>query len=778
MSPRAWRAPLAPFLGGLLVVAVASASAPRPLYAQATSGEVSAAALEARAEDGNSALLPLVNETIVTQLDDGHASEHFEHVFQNESKARVEGNYRLMIGEGAAATGFAYMNGKERIVGEIFEREAAQSVYEAMTGLRKDPGLLEQAGEGAFSFRVFPIEPGEKKKIEVDAARWLPRRDGAHEYRLRISREDADVRVALRDGRGIGVVESPTHDIVVEGDGSGVKVRASRAKTAGTKEFVLRYRTKDAPYTLRASTHRDASGSAFLSATLATPPSQEKRGANDVTLVLDRSGSMSGAPIEAARSAARKLVTHLGDKDAVNVIVFDDKVEPLFDKPRLLTSDVRREVDGFLEHLSSRGGTDIASALSKALAMQTKDERPDVVIFMTDGQSDGPKAIDVAQKDKTDTRVFVAGLGEGVDKALLNRIATLKHGRFTFIPDFRSVEVEFGKIMSHLVAPTLSDVKISVEGSSLERVYPATLPDLFADDELRVFGRLGGGRNGKVVVVGKQNGIERRFEVPVDPEAVVTRPWVARSWARSRVDDLLESEKSGGERAEGVRDEVIDLGLSYNLVTPYTSFLAIPEKEMTEAAREATASMRERKKKLLLASKDSATLSRLNMPPGDPILSVVAPRDAKKVTALFPFGLVQDLTFDAFTERWTTRFLVPKDVPDGTYEVPVLVTLADGRVEATSASYTIDAKEPAMTVDVRTEGAEIRVRVQVDEPALEVRVAFENHVESAVSLAADPTKRTFEGVIRQPKDGSKLRVVVADIARNEAERLVDVVVKR
>jgi len=120
-----------------------------------------AVALEAHAEDGASSLLPLLSETVSVRIDDGHATASYVHVFRNDSAARLEGNYRLQVGEGATATGFAYYNGEEKIVGEIFERDSARQVYDAITGLRRDPGLLEQSGEGGFSFHVFPIEPGE-----------------------------------------------------------------------------------------------------------------------------------------------------------------------------------------------------------------------------------------------------------------------------------------------------------------------------------------------------------------------------------------------------------------------------------------------------------------------------------------------------------------------------------------------------------------------------------------------------------------------------------------
>jgi Ca-activated chloride channel family protein len=731
--------------------------------------------LEARAENGDSAALPLVSETLDVRIDDGHAAARYTHVFQNEANARLEGNYHLLVGEGATATGFAYYNGEEKIVGEIFEREAAQQVYDALTGLRRDPGLLEQSGEGGFSFHVFPIEPGEKKRIEVATSRWLPRRAGAIEYRVRLGRADANVTLTVRDGRGIKAFESPSHELRVERtpDG-GVRAAIAKAKTSGD-ELVVRYQTDEAPMVLHADAHHDPGQPAFFSATFAAPPpaAGTTRAPSDITLVLDRSGSMEGPSIESARAAAKAILERLQSSDRVNVIAFDDGVDALYDRPHPVTDAVRREAADYIGRIQAGGGTDIAKALSKALRSQLHDDHPDVVLFMTDGQSAGPPAIQAATDDRGDARVFTVGLGTGVDKALLSRIAAIKHGRFTFIADPRAVAVEFPKVLSQLEDPALTEVTIHAEGGTIDHVYPETLGDLFAADEVRVFGRSAAPGSFKLVLEGTDHGTHRRFETQLDPQATSDEPWIARSWARARVDDLLEEVRAKGE-SEELKNEAIELGLAYAIVTPYTSFLAIPESAMTLEAKSAVGSMRERRRRILALRSDAAALSRLNMPPGDPILRVQAPSDARRVTALFPFGTTQDLAYDSMSESWMTRFLVPKDVADGTYEVRVVIVLADGTVNVATAHYTIDSRSPEVDVDTVPAADGVDVRVLCDEAALEVRVAPIDDVRAAVSLTAAGDKQSFRGHVRLTPGRHRLRIVVADAARNETEREVEV----
>ena len=528
---------LAALAAAVLGLALGSTCAPIPVASgQTLSGALSipTAALEAHAENGDSALLPLVSESLQVRIDDGHAAARYEHVFQNESKARLEGNYRLLVGEGATATGFAYYNGERKIVGEIFERESARQVYEALTGLRRDPGLLEQAGEAGFAFRVFPIEPGEHKRVQVTTSRWLRRCGAFIEYRARLSRADASVVMTIRDARGIRSLESPTHDLKIDGGGAdgAWNVTVLRPKTglsAAPDDLVVRYEPAEPPLVLRATLHHDPGESSFLSMTFSTPPARTTptqetvvRGGSDVTLVLDRSGSMEGASIESARNAAKAIVERLLPSDRANVIAFDDEVDALYPAPRALTDDVRRELLEYIGRIQAGGGTDIAKALSRALGNQIHDDHPDIVLFLTDGQSDGPAAVKVAAEDASNARVFTVGIGTGVDKALLSRLASIKHGRFTFIADPRAVAAEFPKVLSQLEDPVLTDVTLRAEGGAIERVYPQALGDLFPADELRVFGRSGSRQPFKVVLEGNERGAKRRFETTVDPTKVAS----------------------------------------------------------------------------------------------------------------------------------------------------------------------------------------------------------------------------------------------------------------
>ena len=117
--------------------------------------------LMATSEAGGSFALPIIEEQLNVDIDGQYASTRLRQTFHNRSDNRIEGLYTLRAGPGTKADGFAYWNGEQKIVGEVFERGVARQVYQNVTRRRRDPGLLEETGDGVFSFAVSPIEPGE-----------------------------------------------------------------------------------------------------------------------------------------------------------------------------------------------------------------------------------------------------------------------------------------------------------------------------------------------------------------------------------------------------------------------------------------------------------------------------------------------------------------------------------------------------------------------------------------------------------------------------------------
>ena len=281
--------------------------------------------------DGPSQRLRFVSERVRIEIDHQYASTVLEQQFENLTDQRLEGRYVLRTA-GATVEGFAYWNGEEKIVGEVFEKQAARNLYDDVSGRRRDPGLLEQIGEGSFAFRVFPIEPRETKRIEIRFGQRLARIGNLMQYRLTLGGGQSDVAADIRDPRPIARVDSSSHQLSVDRiDPRHVHLRASGG-AAGARDLVIDVETSAAPWQPSVVVHRDPGQDAYLVLQMAAPGKVEQSqvSGKDVTLVIDHSGSMTGPPLDQACAAAQLVVRRLRDGDRVNVIAFDHNVDPLF----------------------------------------------------------------------------------------------------------------------------------------------------------------------------------------------------------------------------------------------------------------------------------------------------------------------------------------------------------------------------------------------------------------------------------------------------------------
>jgi len=759
------RLPLPPSLGLALIVT---------FLANLASSQMR---LEARADlpDASPPVrLALEEEQLEVVIDGQFSTSLLKQVYHNPSKATLEALCTLRTALDSQVQGFSYFNGPTRIVGEVFERAAARQIYEETTGLGRDPGLLEERGPGTFEFRVFPVAPDEHKRVEVTVGQYLPRFGRDVQYRFPLASETANVRLTLRDSRPLAKIGSPSHDLQQVTEQKGERVFLARPKAKRAAAFVLDYVVDEPYYTLAVHRHQDPGQPAYLAVSMATPPRSGPSLPKDVTIVLDRSGSMTGAALDEARLAAKELVSSLSVHDHVNLIAFDDQVEVFADRIQPLTDQVRAGALAFLDRVQPGGGTDIALGLSRALSTQRAGADRPLVLLLTDGASEPLPALQALERDTGATRVFTIGLGGGVNRALLSRLAAMKNGRFNYVESPAAIPATVRRLLAQLESVTTMAPAFRLESGRLSRPFPNTLSDLSAGEELFLTARAEGTGRARLVFSG------RTAEGPVESEtwlelgSELRQPAVARRWARARVDHLLEDQSLFGADEER-KNEVVELALSYNLVTPHTSFLAIPEAEQTEATATLLGTLRERKRALLARRPDAAALSRNEMPPGDPVLTVEAPRDALRVTAFFPFGLTRDLTFDESANRWRLRFLVPIEVADGSYHATVLIVTRDGHSELREVPYVIDSQRPEFEVEVSCVDTKMTLLVRSADRVREVRAAPVSLPSQRLELRREPGHQVpalYRGELRLGSRADRVNLVVTDLARNEELEVV------
>jgi Ca-activated chloride channel family protein len=562
---------------------------------------------------------------LTTKINDQVAVTHVEQVFENDTPFVLEGVYFFPLPDNVSISEFAMWDGDKRLVGEVRSRDEARRIYDNIVRSRRDPALLEYAGKNLFQASVFPIQPHSDKKIELSYSQILTGENGAVNYRYPLGtgwranqflnppprpiRRDGTVNptfpprtTSSRISAHIEIVSSvplkgiysPSHDLEIKRDSERkAKISFETSASSEQKDFQLFYNFSAQDFGASLLTYREPGKDGYFMLIVSPQAELDDRNvaARDVIFVVDTSGSMSeDAKMEKARSALRYGVNTLKAKDRFNIVSFAGE-EHLLNESLLQGNDEgkRRAMD-FIDRMKATGGTNINDALLSALKQanpggkSVEGGRTQIVVLITDGQptvgETQPKRIleNVRQANKTQIRLFTFGVGYDVNTLLLDGLASENRGAVGYIEPNEDLEVKVSDFFAKVNHPVLSDVKISWGGAQTDLVYPRITPDIFHGSQLVLIGRYSDEARQKlrVTLTGNVNGRERKF-VYDDlsfPEKQTNNDFLAHLWAMRRVGHLLDQIRSNGESKE-LRDEIIQLGTRYGIVTPYTSYLVL-----------------------------------------------------------------------------------------------------------------------------------------------------------------------------------------------------------
>nr|NIP58038.1 VWA domain-containing protein [Gemmatimonadota bacterium]NIR77332.1 VWA domain-containing protein [Gemmatimonadota bacterium]NIT85858.1 VWA domain-containing protein [Gemmatimonadota bacterium]NIU29680.1 VWA domain-containing protein [Gemmatimonadota bacterium]NIU34724.1 VWA domain-containing protein [Gemmatimonadota bacterium] len=359
--------------------------------------------------------------------------------FRNGGRRVAEGDYFYPLPGEAAFGSFSLYQGETELRGEIMDAEKARSIYEAIVRRRKDPALIELAGHGLLRARVFPIEPGETRKVTLRYTQLLERAGDALHFRYAAPRvgegtgggqlvrnghgPDRDLRrpeaaplsfvLIARDGDRFLDPFSPTHDLETERPDGRLRVRTGGALD-GRLSIFLPLAGEGVGLTMAA--HALPGEDGYFMLTLSPGRAEPVAQPRDLTVVLDVSGSMSGEKIAQARAALVDLLGTLEARDRFRLIAFSSAVRPYALEWRSASESERERARHWVDALVADGGTNIGAALDEAFRLRSPGERLGVVVFLTDGiPSVGERSVDRiaarAESRRGDARVFAFGVG-------------------------------------------------------------------------------------------------------------------------------------------------------------------------------------------------------------------------------------------------------------------------------------------------------------------------------------------------------------------------------
>ncbi|MEJ2563118.1 MAG: VIT domain-containing protein, partial [Anaerolineales bacterium] len=383
------------------------------------------------------------------------AITHVDQVFRNDNDWTVEGTYVFPIPPGASVTEFTLWIDGEAVKGEVLERDEARDIYEDIVRTLRDPALLEYLEGGAVQASIFPIEPGQERRIELEYTEVLQVENGLVHYRYPLNTEkfstqpleDVRVSVDVKSPHPVRAIYSPTHTIDVNRDNDyRFDVSYEENDVKPDEDFDLYYSVADEDIGLNLITYRDpeeGDGFFLLLAAPSVEVNQNQRIPKDVFVVLDRSGSMDGENFFQAQEALVYILDHLHDDDRFNIIAFSSGTRAYADNLR--PAEEAEQAKEWVYSLSAAGSTDINLALLEALA-QVERNRSTIILFLTDGLptegvTDSEDIVANIRKEAPDNvRLFAFGVGYDVDTFLLDTLSGNMHGATTYVTPDQAID--------------------------------------------------------------------------------------------------------------------------------------------------------------------------------------------------------------------------------------------------------------------------------------------------------------------------------------------------
>lgn len=553
-----------------------------------------------------------VSSNVRTRIEGRVATVEVEEQFRNTGGGIAEGTYLYPLPGEAVFQNFSLWMGENEVRGEMMNAEQARGIYEEIVRRLRDPALLTLEGHGLVRARVFPIQPGETRRVVLRYTQLLEREGDALRMRYTIGERGpltsgalnqppgaADrfrFRVTLPNAETYGTPYSPTHRITSRREGETLQITLD-STASGDVELFLPLRRGLVGTSLTAHAPGGEDGYFML---LISPAQSDDATPmpKDLTLVVDVSGSMSGDKIEQARAALRQALGTLGEGDRFRLISFSNRVTNFRDGYTPSTGENLQAARRWVDALVADGGTNIAGALDAALAGTVAEDRLPIVVFMTDGlPSVGEQSPErLAQEAGSRigrARVFTFGVGADVNTYLLDRLAQEGRGTAQYVSQDASVEQAIGTLMNKVRHPALVNVRIEEDASvELVQTYPSRLPDVFFGEELVVFGRYRGTGRGQVTVTAQRNGRTERFTTEaVFPASENENAFVPRLWASRRIGELTRQVRIEGANQTLIQ-EIRDLGLRYGILTQYTSYLVLEPGMVARPAAEEAMRMR------------------------------------------------------------------------------------------------------------------------------------------------------------------------------------------
>ena len=562
-----------------------------------------------KSEDPELDRLPLKSTSAKVRIAGVIADVTVTQGYKNEGKRPLEALYVFPASTRAAVYGMTMTIGERTIIARIAKREEARREYEEAKQAGQSASLLEQQRPNVFQMNVANILPGDVIQVELKYTELLVPTDGIYEFSYptvvgpRYSNQSVEgaepserwienpylhqgeaptyafqMAIDLSAGLPVQDVVSPSHKIrtFFKGpDFCSVDLDPSE-KDGGNRDFILKYRLAGNRIQTGLLLWEGKEEKFFL--LMIQPPkrvSEMEIPPREYIFIVDVSGSMHGFPLDISKKLLKDLIANLRPEDRFNVLLFAGGSSLMSEESLPAVPENVNRAIALIERQRGGGGTELVPALQRALSLPKKEGFSRTIVLATDGYiSVEARAFELIRQNLGNANLFPFGIGSSVNRYLIEGMARAGMGEPYIVLKPQEAPEKAKKFRELIQSPVLTGIKMDFTGFEAYDVEPPSIPDLMADRPLIIFGKWYGQARGKIDIRGYHG--DQPFHAVVDVQGA--KPMAQNSalpylWARHRIAVLSDFIRLN-PRDERVRS-VTNLGLTYNLLTDYTSFVAV-----------------------------------------------------------------------------------------------------------------------------------------------------------------------------------------------------------
>lgn len=522
--------------------------------------------------------------------------------YTNDGDKPIDATYIFPASTKAAVHGMTMKIGERTIIAEIQEKQQARKTFEKAKKENKSASLLTQKRPNVFSMEVARILPGDELTLTLRYSEILVPNSSLYElviptaigprYSEGTKSEESisnpflnkgdttptrfSVDLSLTSPLPIKSLACPSHDQAKITFTSKTDAQLNLPAVLPDRDFILRYQLAGQQIQSGLLTHQGEDENSFL---LQLEPPVEVTSQDiperDFIFVIDVSGSMKGFPLNLAKDLFRDLTTTLRPEDSFNMLLFAGANELLSTKSLSATKGNIDKAVNFLERARGNGGTRLLNALDQALALPHDRDRSRSLVLISDGFIDAEaKVFDLIKNKASGTNIFPLGVGSSVNRHLIEGLSHFAGNDHFIVSHSTETDEAKERFRKSISTPVLTNIQLKADGIALTDLLPARQPDLFAGQPLSLVGKWTG-QAGTITMTGTTgNGQKISQSFTITPKE--TNPSLPVLWARAKVREL--SDFATLTERESETAEVTKLGLKYQLLTPFTSFVAVAPK--------------------------------------------------------------------------------------------------------------------------------------------------------------------------------------------------------